>query len=66
MTNKENQEIRNKEKYKESYEAHENLAQKMIWCEFCNAKCLDNKLTQEYIDKNYLCAKAYNRMKRIK
>ena len=67
MTKQENQKARNKEKWLESNRLGRDLSGKMEWCLHCDYnKDLDCALSgkQDFIDKNYICAKAYNRMKR--
>lgn len=68
MTNKKNQEIRNREKWKESEKQGTDMSGYMSYCEFCeNAKSCQAKVYNfGEINANFLCAKAYNRMKKRK
>ena len=65
MTNKERQKSLDKKKWIMSEEVGEDLSGEMLYCEFC-ACSVDKKCNapQEDREKNHLCAKAFNRMKR--
>lgn len=68
MTNKENQEIRNREKWKESEKMGIDMSGLMPYCEYCENEndCECGNYNFAEINSNFLCAKAYNRMKRGK
>ena len=67
ITNQENQKERNKEKWLESNRLGRDMSGRMEWCFHCpygkDLECL-LKGKQDFIDKNHLCAKAYNKMRR--
>lgn len=75
MTNKENQKIRDKEKWVESQSSGYDKAGDMTWCYSCEfstscqtsrsgRRCDYGGTTGDYEKVPYPCATAYNRMKR--
>ena len=68
MTNKENQKIRNNEKWKQSEIYNKDLSGSMPWCLKCSYQSCTHSCSapQKKRDDECLCAKAYNRVKRAK
>lgn len=65
MKNIERQKSLDKKKWEMSQEVGADLSGEMIYCEFCGC-AVDKKCTatQDQRERNSLCARAYNRMKR--
>ena len=68
MTNKENQNARNNEKWFASKLYKNDLSGHMAWCNHCERQTPTHNCNapQTKRDEECLCAKAYNRMKRSK
>ena len=67
MTNQQRQKQLNEQKWYVSKAKRLDQSGKMDWCKYCdNKNLLEDKcvISQEEIDVNCLCARAYNRMVR--